>query len=88
MHLVNLEARTCSCRKWQITGQPYIHALYFITSTKGPVSEIDQYVHEFFYVAKFNETHVDNLPAMEGKQDWDVVDPGFKLSAPLQNSPW
>ena len=43
---VNLETRNCSCRKWQLTGQPCIHALYFITSMRGPVSEIDQYVHE------------------------------------------
>jgi hypothetical protein len=84
---VNLEARACSCRKWQITGQPCIHALYFITSMRGPVSEIDQYVHEFFSVAKFNATYAENVPAMEGKQQWDVVDPGFILSAPVQNRP-
>ena len=29
---VDLEARTCSCRQWQITGLPCIHALFFITS--------------------------------------------------------
>ena len=52
---------------------------------RGPVSEIDQYVHEYFSVARFNATYAENLPAMEGKQQWDVVDPGFKLSAPLQN---
>ena len=82
---VNLATGTCSCRKWQLTGQPCIHALYFITSMRGPVSEIDQYVHEYFSVARFNATYAENLPAMEGKQQWDVVDPGFKLSAPLQN---
>ena len=38
-----------------------------------------------FFVARFNATYAENLPAMEGKQQWDVVDPGFKLSAPLQN---
>ena len=35
----------------------------------------------------FNATYADNLPAMEGKQQWDVVDPGFKLCAPVQNRP-
>jgi len=54
---------------------------------RGPVSEIDQYVHEYFSVAKFKATYADNLPLLEGKQQWDVVDPGFKLSAPLQNRP-
>ena len=84
---VDLKARTCSCRKWQITGQPCIHALYFITSMRGPASEIDQYVHPYYSVQMFNATYADNLPAMEGKQQWDVVDPGFKLCAPVQNRP-
>lgn len=45
---VNLQRKTCSCRQWQITGLPCIHALYFITSLRGPVSEIDHYVHEYY----------------------------------------
>ncbi|KAE8783995.1 hypothetical protein D1007_42471 [Hordeum vulgare] len=35
----------------------------------------------------FNATYVDNLPAMERKQQWDVVYLGFKLCAPVQNRP-
>ena len=70
-----------------ITGQPCIHALYFITSMRGPISEIDQYVHEYFSVAKFNATYADNLPLLEGKQQWDVVNPRFKLCASVQNRP-
>ena len=57
MYPVDLQATACSCRKCQITGQPCIHALYFITSMRGPVSEIDQYVHEFYSVKRFNLTY-------------------------------
>jgi hypothetical protein len=42
----DLQKRTCSCRQWQITGLPCIHALFFITSLRGPAIEIDQYVHK------------------------------------------
>ena len=35
----------------------------------------------------FRATYADNLPALEGKQQWDCVDPGFKLCAPVQNRP-
>ena len=35
----------------------------------------------------FRATYADNLPALEGKQQWDYVDPGFKLCAPIQNRP-
>ncbi|VAI27652.1 unnamed protein product [Triticum turgidum subsp. durum] len=33
----------------------------------------------------FKKTYAENLPALEGKQQWDIVDPGFKLSPPVQN---
>jgi len=80
---VDLEARTCSCRKWQITGLPCIHALFFITSLSGPAGNIQQYVHEYYSVARFKTTYAHTLPALEGKQQWDRVDPGFKLCAPV-----
>ena len=72
---VNLQTRSFSCRKWQITREPCIHAMYFITLIRGPVSEIGQYVHQYFFVAKLNATYDDDLPILEGKQQWDVVDP-------------
>ena len=37
---VDLEARTCSCRQWQISGLPCIHALYFITTLKDQAGSI------------------------------------------------
>lgn len=84
---VDIAKETCSCRQWQVKGLPCIHALYFITSLRGPVSEIEPYVHEFYSVAKFKAAYADNIPAMVGKQQWDIVDPGFKLHAPVLRRP-
>jgi hypothetical protein len=81
---VNLQSKTCSCRQRQITGLPCIHALYFITSLRGPAGEIDQYVHEYYLVARFDATYFDNVPSIEGKNQWRIVDPGFVLHAPVQ----
>jgi len=80
---VDLEARTCSCRQWQITGLPCIHALFFITYLSGAAGNIQQYVNEYYSVAMFKATYAHVLPALEGKQQWDKVDPGFKLCAPV-----
>ena len=82
---VDLQKWSCSCRQWQVTGKPCIHALFFITSLRGEASGIDQYVHKFYSVEKFRATYADNLPTLEGKQQWEIVNPGFKLSAPVQN---
>jgi hypothetical protein len=76
---VNLEKKTCSCKQWQISGLSCLHALFFITSLRGPAGEIDQYVHEYYSVARFNATYVDNVPSIEGKLQWDIVDSGFVL---------
>jgi hypothetical protein len=81
---MDLEKRTCTCRHWQISGLSCIHAMFFVTSLQGLASEIDQYVHEYYSVAKFNATYADNLPSIEAKQQCDIVDPGFVLHAPIQ----
>ncbi|KAM0912389.1 hypothetical protein ACQ4PT_012799 [Festuca glaucescens] len=49
----------------------------------GPTSNIQQYVHDYYSVARFKATYAHALPALEGKQQWDKVDPGFKLCAPI-----
>ena len=83
-YLVDLEKRTCTCRKWQISGLPCIHALFFITSLRGSAAEIDQYVHEYYSVDKFKATYAENVPSIEAKHQWDIVDPGFVMHAPIQ----
>jgi len=44
--VVNLEEKTCSCRKWQVCGIPCKHALAFITSL--PNASIKDYVYEYY----------------------------------------
>ncbi|KAM0930028.1 hypothetical protein ACQ4PT_001208 [Festuca glaucescens] len=46
---------------------------------RGQPGNIQQYVHDYYSVAKFEATYAHALPALEGKQQWDIVDPGFKL---------
>ncbi|KAM0908489.1 hypothetical protein ACQ4PT_015411 [Festuca glaucescens] len=52
-------------------------------SIYGPAGNIQQYVHDYYSVARFKATYAHALPALEGKQQWDKVDPGFKLCAPI-----
>ncbi|KAM0831481.1 hypothetical protein ACQ4PT_065497 [Festuca glaucescens] len=51
----------------------------------GPAGNIQQYVHDYYSVARFKATYAHALPALEGKQQWDKVDLGFKLCAPILN---
>ncbi|XP_020194778.1 uncharacterized protein [Aegilops tauschii subsp. strangulata] len=81
---VDLKKWTCSCRQWQITSKPCIHALFFIATLRGEASAIDKYIHKYYSVEMFRATYAKNVPAFEGKQQWDTVDLGFKLCSPVQ----
>jgi hypothetical protein len=54
--------------------------LFFITSLRGVAGEIDQYVHEYYSIAKFKATYANNVPSIEAKHQWEVVNP----NAPIQ----
>lgn len=84
---VALSSRTCYCRQWQVRGKPCIHALCLMTVIGGEVGEVDQYVSDYFSVAKFKAAYADNVPALLGKDQWTIVDPGFKLRAPVLTRP-
>ncbi|KAE8818050.1 hypothetical protein D1007_04151 [Hordeum vulgare] len=84
---VNLSTRECTCRQWQIRGKPCIHALHLMTVIGGADGEVDQYCSEYFCVAKFMAAYADNVPALLGKDQWNIVDPGFKLHAPVITRP-
>jgi hypothetical protein len=63
---------------------PGTDALFFITSLRGVAGEIDQYVHEHYSIAKFKATYAKNVPSIEAKHQWEVVNPGFVLNALVQ----
>ena len=65
--------------RWQITGKPCIHALYFLNIIGDEQGKVDPYVCGYFSVDKFRKTYEDNVPALLGKDQWGKVDPGFKL---------
>ena len=84
---VSLVDRKCHCRRWQIRGIPCIHALFFMSVIGGAEGEVDQYVSEYFSVAKFSAAYAMNVPTLLGKDQWMKVDPGFKLYSPVLTRP-
>jgi hypothetical protein len=84
---VSLVDRTCHYRRWQIRGIPCIHALFFMSVIAGAEGEVDQYVLEYFSVVKFRAAYAMNVPTLLGKDQWMIVDPGFKLYSPVLTRP-
>jgi hypothetical protein len=58
-----------------------------MTVIGGADGEVDQYSSEYLSVAKFKAAYANNVPALLGKDQWNIVDPGFKLHAPVLTRP-
>jgi hypothetical protein len=80
-HTVDLQERKCTCRRWQVTGLPCTHALCIITSIRG--YNIEDYVHEYYSVARFKKAYGKSVKPMTDRKQWPKVDIGFKLWPPV-----
>jgi hypothetical protein len=79
-HVVKLDERTCTCRRWQVSGISCKHALVFITSLREP---LEKYVDKYYSVAKFRVVYECLIPAMPDKSQWSKSDHGFFMHPPL-----
>lgn len=82
--VVNLQGRTCTCRKWQVCGIPCVHAIAFITSlTNVP---LENYVYSYYSVQIFRAAYDHLIPAMPDKSQWPKGCHGFFMHPPLLKS--
>lgn len=78
--IVDLEKRECTCRGWQLTGLPCVHAISFIGTRR---IALEDYVHPYYSVQMFKKAYASAVPPMPGKEEWEKVDLGFKLLPPI-----
>jgi hypothetical protein len=81
--VVNLDKRTCSCRKWDVTSIPCNHVIAFITSLNEP---LEKYVNKYYSVETFRAAYDTLIPAMPDKSQWPESDHGFFMHPPLLKS--
>ncbi|WVZ50609.1 LOW QUALITY PROTEIN: hypothetical protein U9M48_001849 [Paspalum notatum var. saurae] len=81
--VVKLDARTSSCRKWDLTGIPCKHAIAFITSLREP---LEKYVDMYYSTQKFRVAYETLIPAMPDKNQWPESDHDFFMHPPLLKS--
>jgi hypothetical protein len=67
VYAVNLDTRTCGCRKWDVSGIPCNHAISAIYKSK---QHPEDFVHDFFkkpmYLAAYNPA----IYPMPGVDSW------------------
>lgn len=83
IHAVDLVARTCGCRRWDVTGLPCNHACSAIIKAK---QKPEDYVSSFFKKTMYIEAFKPMIFPVPGQHDWtktntpDIVPPDFKIS--------
>jgi hypothetical protein len=82
-HAVNLEARTCGCRRWDVTGMPCNHAVSAIIKAKQTPED---YVSNFFKKEMYAEAFKPVIYPVPGQHDWtktntpDIIPPQFYIT--------
>jgi hypothetical protein len=79
-HTIDLDSRTCSCKRWQITGLPCTHALCFINAMRN--RSVEDYVDDYYSVEMFKKAYESAINPLTNRSQWPEVNMGFKLRPP------
>ncbi|XP_038989086.1 uncharacterized protein LOC113462730 [Phoenix dactylifera] len=76
-HEVILNEQRCSCRLWEVSGIPCVHAVAFICSMRG--ANLENFVSEYFTIAKYKTVYALEIGPLPDKAQWIKVDLGYKI---------
>ncbi|XP_021979897.1 uncharacterized protein LOC110876021 [Helianthus annuus] len=71
--VVNLDKRTCSCRKWEITGMPCRHAvaaLWLRAANGGRVGALESCVHPVYTMDRWRLVYSHKVNPLNGRTLW------------------
>lgn len=77
---VSLQNQTCSCRVWDLTGIPCIHAVSAIQSCRLNVMD---YVSHYYTKAKYMQCYSHCLEVLQGAPFWEEVEGDTILPPPM-----
>ncbi|PKA47053.1 hypothetical protein AXF42_Ash011727 [Apostasia shenzhenica] len=79
-HKVDLNKQECSCKEWQFTEIPCIHASAFIRD----LNHVDWslYVSEYFHVASYQRAYEGTIVVMTRKNQWYHANNFLSLNPP------
>ena len=68
---VNMQARTYSCRYWQLSGIPCVHAL---AASQCGLDDIESLIAPCYNIEAYNRTYEHYMMPMEGMPSWPIAD--------------
>ncbi|KAL4347116.1 hypothetical protein GQ457_17G003410 [Hibiscus cannabinus] len=79
-HSVNIQEWTCSCRKWQLTGIPCIHAISVILLIED---RLEKYVDSCYSVSTQRTIYSHLISPVRGEQQWATNDTMESILPPI-----
>jgi hypothetical protein len=85
--VVRASYKECACEEWQHTDLPCQHALCLIIAQPFRDVKMEDFVHEYYSVQKFQNAYRRVVIAVGDKSFWPVVDFEVSVGAPLAKRP-
>ncbi|CAN6244322.1 unnamed protein product, partial [Urochloa humidicola] len=82
-NVVKAHLQDCTCLEWQHTGKPCHHALALLTANQNNDVNLEDYVHEYYSVERFQNAYKRMIEPLPDKSFWPHVHLPFKVAAPL-----
>ena len=70
-HAVDLGLHTCTCRRWQLSGIPCVHAICAIRFKK---QDACLYCDDYLMPSSYMQTYTPTIFPIAGEDDWEEVD--------------
>ena len=64
--IIDLEKKECTCRGWQLTGLPCVHAIAYIGTRRV---ELEDFVDPYYSVEIFKAAYATAVAPMPGKEE-------------------
>ncbi|KAG7595032.1 MULE transposase domain [Arabidopsis thaliana x Arabidopsis arenosa] len=79
-YFVDMDLKTCGCRKWQMVGIPCVHATCVII---GKREKVESYVNDYYTRNRWRETYFRGIRPVQGMPLW-----GRLNRLPVLPPPW
>ncbi|RYQ95684.1 hypothetical protein Ahy_B08g091029 isoform A [Arachis hypogaea] len=83
--VVDLGNRTCTCRFWQLTGMPCMHAISCIQDKNDKRAE--DYCHEWLTMESYRKTYAFHVNPVKGQELWEKTGRPAPVPAPIKPKP-
>ena len=82
---VNFSRRTCSCRKWRLSGLPCGHVISVLRSLN--YDDCSPYAHPAFTTETYRSTYEELIHPLNAPVDWEIPEDLMTVNVPVMEVP-